>query len=1032
MAALVDALSRASNLISAALSPADTDGGSLKAPPGLLARSITEMEGLLKTGTALGPSDLPAVLDAIQNLNGKGIDDRLFMLEKLLTLMARMPADSPMNQKMQAFFIDTLYKDLPHPPSAYLAPFPPLPPDEHPKRSYNYRTTNGDHYNPAFPNLGRAGMPYSRTVPSASVVPPSALPDPGLVFDLLLSRPAGKFNAHPGGLSSMFFAMANLVIHSIFDTNRKDWNINDTSSYIDLSPLYGNGVSKMKAPPEALRRFDGTGRLHEDVFGDARLLFMPPATAVLLVLLCRNHNFIAEKILHINERGTFQNPPPSDDAARRAQDDEIFERTRLVNCGFFARIVLYDYVGGILGLTRDGSPFRLNLDQAIRDGNHEIAPVGQGNQISCEFNLLYRWHASTSAPDEKWIDDAFSGMIPGKPFNEVTVEEFTQAAGKFMRPNDPDPKKWEFGGLKRDPVTLRFDDAQLATIIKNATEAPAHAFGARQIPEALRVVEIMTIQQGRAWGCCTLNEFRQFFGLKAYSSFKEWNPNPEIYNAAQALYGSIDNLELHVGMQAEEAKGAMPGAGLCPSYTMSRAILADAVVLCRSDPYLSTEFTPYNCTAWGFGDVQINPEDGSYGGPLTKLLLRNLPGQYQSGDAYVHFPFLVPNDVKTAMQKRRDPAIAKYVWSRPLAPVNPSSGVKTLNLIAVDKQAARMTKIVGKFNINRKLVNDALVAHLSQPKIEEAFTAITKALIEKHSVVRPGFHSKQIDIVQTVINMVPVYFVANYILGLPLKTVDNPHGIYRPEQLYEAWANVGNYVLYDQYAPDEWFMRENATGAADIVKTEVRMNLERLSYGIFSITGLFDTIGDIFSSKNNHSDAFLTQILAAGKKENMSIPDIAASLFAVVIPSVPKYSAVVTQLVDFYLSKEQVNKKADLTQMSAAGPAMNPQIAAYAKNAVQSIPALTPADVSAVNGKAAAASSVSCVEGLMTETIFDKTSPVILRQIFNLRNLRRAPGTSGVLPMFTQTIRDQPQTWFIDNKSNLSPWPTGLMLQYDA
>lgn len=81
--------------------------------------------------------------------------------------------------------------------------------------------------------------------------------------------------------------------------------------------------------------------------------------------------------------------------------------------------------------------------------------------------------------------------------------------------------------------------------------------------------------------------------------------------AAEALYGDIDNLELHVssvylfasivltpllyslkvGMQAEEAKKPMPGAGLCPGYTISRAILADAVCLTRGDRFLTVDFT---------------------------------------------------------------------------------------------------------------------------------------------------------------------------------------------------------------------------------------------------------------------------------------------------------------------------------------------------------------------------------------------------------------------------------------------------------
>ena len=50
----------------------------------------------------------------------------------------------------------------------------------------------------------------------------------------------------------------------------------------------------------------------------------------------------------------------------------------------------------------------------------------------------------------------------------------------------------------------------------------------------------------------------------AYSSFLEWNSNPEIASAAQKLYGDIDRLELYVGLQAEEAKPVIEGAGLCP------------------------------------------------------------------------------------------------------------------------------------------------------------------------------------------------------------------------------------------------------------------------------------------------------------------------------------------------------------------------------------------------------------------------------------------------------------------------------------
>lgn len=70
--------------------------------------------------------------------------------------------------------------------------------------------------------------------------------------------------------------------------------------------------------------------------------------------------YIAKKLLDINERKSFTNPPPEDKGKRRQQDNELFHRARLVNCGYFMQIILGDYVGSILGLARDGHSWRLN------------------------------------------------------------------------------------------------------------------------------------------------------------------------------------------------------------------------------------------------------------------------------------------------------------------------------------------------------------------------------------------------------------------------------------------------------------------------------------------------------------------------------------------------------------------------------------------------------------------------------------------------------------------------------------------------
>lgn len=73
---------------------------------------------------------------------------------------------------------------------------------------------------------------------------------------------------------------------SIFRTSRDDGNINETSSYVDLGPLYGNCREML----DKVRVRDGRGCLYPDVFAEDRLLLLPPGVCAILVLFNRNHN----------------------------------------------------------------------------------------------------------------------------------------------------------------------------------------------------------------------------------------------------------------------------------------------------------------------------------------------------------------------------------------------------------------------------------------------------------------------------------------------------------------------------------------------------------------------------------------------------------------------------------------------------------------------------------------------------------------------------------------------------------------------
>lgn len=61
---------------------------------------------------------------------------------------------------------------------------------------------------------------------------------------------------------------------------------NNTTPYLDLSPLYGTNAYE----EDLVRVKDGRGMLAPDSFCEVRLLGTPPAVAALLILWNRNHN----------------------------------------------------------------------------------------------------------------------------------------------------------------------------------------------------------------------------------------------------------------------------------------------------------------------------------------------------------------------------------------------------------------------------------------------------------------------------------------------------------------------------------------------------------------------------------------------------------------------------------------------------------------------------------------------------------------------------------------------------------------------
>ncbi|MCV2423659.1 hypothetical protein LNV47_24045 [Paucibacter sp. DJ4R-1] len=1029
-----------------------------------------------------GIDNAKSMKETLMALAGRdsAVDDRTGIFSKLFAAIPKLPEGSETAKTMNDYLVKTLYETLPHPPTSFVG-------------EDRFRTADGSRNNVNVPDMGRAGTTYARNVQGRRLQPPTYLPPTSMVYEELL-KATGKRDPHPGGNSSMTFAFASLVTHSLFRTDPSDWGKNNTSSYLDLSPLYGSNEDEQNE----VRVKDGRGLLYPDTFSEGRLVFLPPAAGALLVIWNRNHNYIATNILKINEQKRWSDPPPEDQKKRDQQEKEIFETARLINCGSFMSVIFGDYVAGFLGLSREGSSWSMQPFDPIKGAEGEVGR-GEGNHCSVEFNLLYRWHAVTSEADEKWTSDIFNKVFTKKS-SELELSDFYDALGRLRSGNvdeslrvDPDPRKRNFGGIKRG-ANGRFSDTDLAKILHNATESGACRYGARGTPDVLRIIEIMGMEQGRRWGVCTMNEFRKFLGLKTFKTFEEWNRDPVIANAARKLYHDIDNLELYPGLHAEEVMNLGPGSGLCAGYTITRAILADAIALVRGDRFFTTDFTPERLTSWGFEDVKRDPDNGAFGAYLPKLLLRTLPRHYNYNSVHGLFPFFTPESTKENLTKL---GLANlYDFNRPNEapipkPLNNFTAIKhvsndiTKYKVPYGPDMRYLTLDRGMFLIfdeqphhddDRRIAfhalfpsNDVMKGHV------DYYSKKVKELIGRKSYKFDNIPGNFVDVLD-VINKAAVHWVSENICGITLKHEKNPSGEIHEDEMYEKLAVLFSCVFRNTEPYLGWALRREAKAAADEINAKTKANLERLQTPPLRgpiFLGIKAAV-ESATGQTRPSDKFHQDLLASKK----AINDLVALILGLAVGSSVNYAQATCQMVDFYMDASRKKEFDHIVQLASKNDAestqllvgyyreaarLNPQFPALVRIAVaqddipqsggQPAVSVKPGDrlfcsyrnahldpslfpepqtVDPRRPKENYAIQATGTHGCPGLDFSEQSIPAIMRAVFSLKNLRRAPGVLGTLESFDTSLLGTTVRSYVDDRGCVSPWPTSLVVVYDA
>ncbi|CAH0021704.1 unnamed protein product [Clonostachys rhizophaga] len=752
---------------------------------------------ILSQAGRIGP-DLRILHGATETaLAGGMIDDREYIVENIIQLAVSLPNGSKVRDDLNAAFIQRLWDNLRHPPLSYLG-------DE-----FRYRTADGSNNNILYPHLGAAGSHYARSVVSTHKRT-SILPDPSLIFDSLLAR-SDTARESPGQVSSCLFYLATIIIHDLFHTDEKDINKLRNSSYLDLSPLYGKNIEEQTK----VRTFKD-GRLKNDVFAESRLLTQPPGVGALMIAFNRFHNYIVGELATINEDGRFSlaegltQGQPDYNNAELKRDNDLFQTGRLVTCGLYVNMILSDYLRTILNLNRNSMPSDWKLDPRedfSQIFNSEGTPQGIGNQVSVEFNMIYRWHSAVSSQDEAWANGFFKQVFgPNASPSTMSTDEFLQGLRKWARTLPADLENWTFGNMTRQEDGT-FPDAELVRLLQAGTENVA----GKNIPRVFKAIEVYGIQQGREWGLATLNEFRAFFKLKPYTKFTDMNPDPSIAEALEAMYGQPDNVELYPGLLAEDTKKPIaPGSGFCPGFTTSFAILSDAVALVRGDRFFTVDYSPSNLTSFGYTEVSSD-FDIAGGGVMYKLLMRAFPGWYRANSVYALYPFTVPEatlEISKNLGTSQNLDFSKPSFVGPPSPIVTWQGVVDVlsdqerfhvpwgnHTFQLTHHGYMLSGDTPADTEQRNFVKGCLYSpEKGLEEVRQFYESITAKLIRRNS--RNIGESYQVDIVKDIGNLVHAHFVSQF-FEIPLQENGaGPEG-YTARALSDALADLFGYVFLD-------------------------------------------------------------------------------------------------------------------------------------------------------------------------------------------------------------------------------------------
>jgi len=224
-------------------------------------------------------------------------------------------------------------------------------------------------------------------------------------------------------------------------------------------------------------------------------------------------------------------------------DDRLFHTARIINTVILMKLVIEDYVNHIAGI----NILRMTPSFVEKQKWYRTP------WIAGEFNLLYRWH----------------GLVP----------DTFKVAGKD------------------ESFTKNFDllsKSGLSNLMHAATTQVAGKITLDNVPEFMMPAEQAMINKARDWRLRSFNEYREQFGLKRLTSFDQLTDDTDLQSRLKKLYNHIDNLELTVGLFAEDGGSTLTGE------LQTSMVAYDALTQIYTNPLLAKiNYTDKHFTTYG-------------------------------------------------------------------------------------------------------------------------------------------------------------------------------------------------------------------------------------------------------------------------------------------------------------------------------------------------------------------------------------------------------------------------------------------------